>query len=75
MKPIGLEPPPGWRRRCQGNFAKLETPLPRRHSGNCSRPSVRRIGAEATKCGSADQMALNVEGVVDRRVGGEESLS
>ena len=32
------------------------------------------IGAEAAKCGSADQMALDVEHVVDRCVGGEKSL-
>ena len=63
-----------WLRCCQGKFAKLKRPLPRPQSGNGDRPRGRRVGAETPKGGSADQMALDVEGVVNRRVGGEESL-
>ena len=33
------------------------------------------VGAEAAKGGSSDQMPLDVERVVDRCVGDEESLS
>ena len=32
------------------------------------------LGADTPKCGSADQMALDVERVADRRVGGGEFL-
>jgi hypothetical protein len=42
---------------------------------DCRRPSRFGFGAKAAKGAPADQMALNVEGVVDRRVGGEETLS
>jgi hypothetical protein len=42
-------------------------------SGNGRRAGRVSFGAETAKCGSADQMTLDVEGVVDRRVGGEES--
>ena len=59
---------------CQVNRAKSKAPLPCLKSSNRSRPNGRRIGAKAAKGGSADEMALDVEGVVDRRVGGEESL-
>lgn len=38
------------------------------------RPSGVRLGAEAAKGQAADQMTLDVEGVVDRGVDGEESL-
>ena len=32
------------------------------------------FGSEETKCGSADQVALRIEGVVDGGVGREKSL-
>lgn len=41
--------------------------------------SIRRssllIAAKVSKCGSADKMALDVNGIVDRSVGCEKSLS
>lgn len=43
-------------------------------SGNRGRPRARRSGPKRPKCGSADQMPLDVECVVDSRVGGKESL-
>ena len=61
-------------RCCQVNPAKSKGALPSLKSGNRSRPSGSRISAKAAKGGSADEMALDVERVVDRRVGGEESL-
>ena len=57
-----------------GLLRQVKSPLPRRHSGDSQRPCGVRIGAEAPKGWSADQMPLDVEGVVDRCVGGEESL-
>ena len=45
-----------------------QKPLPFPPSGDGCRPSGIRVGAEGAKCRSADQMALDVEGVVDRRV-------
>ena len=62
------------RRACQVNFAKSKAPSPAARSGNGGRPNGISFGAEAAKCWSADQMALDVEGVVDRCVGGEKSL-
>ena len=61
-------------RRCQVNSAKSRAALPGLKSGNERRPSRVSFGAETAKSGSADQVTLDVEGVVDRRVGGEESL-
>ena len=43
-------------------------------SGNRSCPSGIGFGTETAKGWSADQVTLGVEGVVNRRVGGEESL-
>ena len=57
-----------------GKLPSAEKRPTRLDSGNGSRPSGHRIGAETSKGGSADQMTLDVEGVVDRCVGGEESL-
>ena len=62
----------GW--RSQVNRAQSKAALPCPKSSDRSRPDGRRLGAKAAKGGSADQMALDIEGVVDRRVGGEESL-
>ena len=59
---------------CQVKSTKLKAALPCPRSGNRRRPSGVRFGAGTPKSGSADQMTLDVEGVVDRRVGGEESL-
>ncbi len=61
-------------RRCQYNRAKSKAALPCLKSGNGPRPDRISFGAEAQKIGSADQLALVVEGVADRRAGGEESL-
>ena len=60
--------------RCQGNVAKSKVALLRRPSGNRRRPCVIGFGPEKPKGWSADQMALDVEGVEDRRVDGEKSL-
>jgi len=43
-------------------------------SGRGRRPLGIGFGAEASKRGAADQMSLEVEGVVDGGMGGEESL-
>ena len=59
---------------CQVNRGKSNAPLPCLKSGNRSLPRGRRLGAKSAKSGSADQMALDVERIVDRRVDGEESL-
>ena len=58
----------------QVNRAKSKAALPCLKSGNRSRPSGRRVGAETPKGRSADQLALDVKGVVDRPVAGEKSL-
>jgi hypothetical protein len=42
----------------------------RRHLATCS-----SFGAEDPQCGSGDEVALKVEGVVDRAVHAEETLS
>lgn len=59
---------------CQVNWVQSKVPLPCKISGYRRHPSGIRIGAKTTKCGSADEMALDIEGVVNRRVGGEKSL-
>ena len=59
---------------CQVNRAKSKAPLPCLKSRNGRRPSRVSLGPKTAKNGSADQMPLDVEGVVDRRVGGEKSL-
>ena len=48
--------------------------LPRLQLCDGRRPSGVSFGAEVPKTGSADQVRLGVEGVVNRRVGSEESL-
>ena len=53
---------------------KVETPPALPKSGNRGRPSGHRFGAKAAKGRFADQMTLDVEGVVDRRVDAEKSL-
>lgn len=60
----------------QVNSAKPQTPSPpsaSRSSGG-GRPRLVSLGPEAAKGGSADQMRLDVEGVVDSGVGGEKPL-
>ena len=48
---------------------------PRGEILGCSRhPCLVGSGAEASKRGPADEVTLGVEGVVDRGVGGEETL-
>ena len=69
---IDVDPDPGG--CCQVNRVKLKAALSCLKSCNRGRPNGSRLGTTAPKGGSADQMALNVEGVVDRGVGGEESL-
>lgn len=61
-------------RACQVKFAKPGAALPCPRSVNRRRPCGRRLGAETAEGGPAEQMPLGVEGVVDRRVGGEEFL-
>jgi hypothetical protein len=43
-------------------------------SGNGRRKGRVSFDAKTAKSGSADQVTLDVEGVVNRSVGGEESL-
>jgi hypothetical protein len=52
----------------------LEKPLPSPDLGNREFPSGICLETGAAKGGSADQMSFDVEGIVDRRVGGEKSL-
>ena len=47
-------------------------PLSCRHGGG--RPRLVGLGAQGSKSGSGDQMGLEVEGVVDGGVAGEEPL-
>ena len=51
-------------------------PRPAARSGRGRRrdPSAIGFGSEETKCGSADQVSLSVEGVVNGGVGGKKSL-
>ena len=60
--------------RCQVNRCRPQLAQPDEISSHSRSPSGRGLGAEAAKCGAADEMSLGVEGVVDRGVGGEEAL-
>ena len=49
-------------------------PADRSGGGRRSYPNAIGIGSEEAKCGSADQVTLRIEGVVESGVGGKESL-
>jgi len=56
-------------------WGTVKNPLPHRLSDDSRLPCGIGIDAKTTKCGSADQMALDVEGVVDCRAKGACSWS
>ena len=61
-------------RCCQLNRLRMKFAQPRPILGDRCRPSGLCLGAEASEGRTADQVSLDVEGVVDRGVGGEKSL-
>jgi hypothetical protein len=72
-----IEPGPETDRPCHGNIIEhASRAKTRRASCRCDSilPLCGRFGSEGVQCGSGDEVALKVEGVVNRTVHVEEAL-